>query len=204
MPKYKVTLREVVTYELTVEADSEEAAPDVAEEAFVQSPTPLPIVSIDERVAIDVTAVDDEEAEARRAELNILHPPAQGRAGLEQLAALLRDYTAHAGFSWDFEKYLDRTDCGHVGCAIGFAQYVWGDDAFGVKKYRAIRVAAGAAEAANVFGIDYETATGLFSPRELSEREFQQVRPEHVAEAIEQYLRTGNVPDYTEIVGFRA
>lgn len=37
MPKYCVTLEEVVTYDVTVEADNEDEAGEFAEEAFTQA-----------------------------------------------------------------------------------------------------------------------------------------------------------------------
>ena len=57
MPKYLVTLREVVLYQIPCIAESEEDAEAAAEEAFVQSKDPQReyFISVEERDAVKIT-----------------------------------------------------------------------------------------------------------------------------------------------------
>lgn len=99
-----------------------------------------------------------------------------GHARLTKLSRLLRTGEFPASFTWDFEKYKEKTDCGTVGCALGLAHMIWPND------FRSLtRV--------EFFGTTYETDTKLFfNTNNFYGKLDAAVTPVDVADAIDRYL----------------
>ena len=105
--------------------------------------------------------------------------PIPGREGLRVLARALRAPMPE-GFRWDFGRIRMQTDCGTVGCAMGLAYTIWGDNA-----------PPNHIDFADKFCVSPDTTKRLFIPECVGP--YDQITPPMVADAIDRYLDTGKI-----------
>lgn len=110
------------------------------------------------------------------------------RARLAELAQALRR-PMPVYFRWDYgEVLIDVRDlggnkCGSQGCAIGLARTLWPDFAEAYAK--------GDSEE-DIIEMPEEDINEIFYSAHYGVAEDDEVRPEHVADAIDRYLETGH------------
>ena len=108
-----------------------------------------------------------------------------GKEGLRKLAVLLRADMPE-NFRWDYSVPCDRRGaCGTIGCAYGLAKTVWPElELHGIEMIGTL---------CKAFGLETYAAIEIFYCARTYGKEWRQVTPHDVANAIDRYLATGKV-----------
>ena len=113
-----------------------------------------------------------------------------GREGLRRLAEVLRQKTPR--FTWDFGTVYTEEECGSKGCAYGLARFLWPHDIaveeFGQSDFTRIM--------AEAFGLYIEDSRALFSSDRTYGKDYSEVTPNDVADAIDRYLSGKSIAIY--------